>query len=182
MAVSSPTALPGASASAGSRSETVLAAALFGLLGIMLVPLPGWMLDMLLALNLAVTVLLLLITLGAKQPLDFSVFPSLLLILTLFRLTLNISTTRAILLHGEAGAIVRAFGDYVVQRNLLVGLVVFSILVIIQFIVVTKGAGRISEVAARFILDAMPGKQMAIDAELNAGAIDEPEARRRREH
>ena len=180
MAVSSPV-LPVISRF-GPRSEMVLAGALFGLIAILLVPLPGWILDMLLALNLAVTVLLLLITLGSKQPLDFSVFPSLLLILTLFRLTLNISTTRAILLHGEAGAIVRAFGDYVVQRNLLVGLVVFSILVIIQFIVVTKGAGRISEVAARFILDAMPGKQMAIDAELNAGGIDEPEARRRRDH
>lgn len=173
---------PSPLASLGARSESILAAALFGLIGILLVPMPGWMLDLLLALNLAVTVLLLLITLGAKQPLDFSVFPSMLLLLTLFRLTLNISTTRAILLHGEAGAIVRAFGDYVVQRNLLVGLVVFAILVIIQFIVVTKGAGRISEVAARFILDAMPGKQMAIDAELNAGAIAEPEARRRREH
>ena len=166
----------------GARSETVLAAALFGLIAILLIPLPGPILDLLLALNLAMTVLLLLITLGAKQPLDFSVFPSMLLLLTLFRLTLNIATTRSILLHGDGGAIVRAFGDYVVQRNLLVGLVVFAILVIIQFIVVTKGAGRISEVAARFILDAMPGKQMAIDAELNAGAIDEPEARRRREH
>jgi flagellar biosynthesis protein FlhA len=166
----------------GQRSEMVLAAGLFGLIGILLVPLPGWMLDLLLALNLALTVLLLLITLGAKQPLDFSVFPAVLLLLTLFRLTLNVSTTRAILLHGEAGGIVRAFGDYVVQRNLLVGLVVFGILVVIQFVVVTKGAGRISEVAARFILDAMPGKQMAIDAELNSGAIAEPEARRRREH
>jgi flagellar biosynthesis protein FlhA len=181
MAVSSPTPTQGI-ANFGPLSETILAGALFGLIAILLVPMPGWVLDLLLALNMAVTVLLLLITLGSKQPLDFSVFPSLLLILTLFRLTLNISTTRAILLHGEAGAIVRAFGDFVVQKNLLVGLVVFSILIIIQFIVVTKGAGRISEVAARFILDAMPGKQMAIDAELNAGAIDEPEARRRREH
>jgi flagellar biosynthesis protein FlhA len=166
----------------GQRSEMVMALSLFGMLGILLVPLPGPILDLFLALNLALTVLLLVITLGAKQPLDFSVFPSLLLLLTLLRLTLNVATTRAILLHGEAGSIVRAFGDYVVQRNLLVGLVVFGILVVIQFIVVTKGAGRISEVAARFILDAMPGKQMAIDAELNSGAIDEPEARRRREH
>jgi flagellar biosynthesis protein FlhA len=165
-----------------NRSETIMAVALVGLVAILLIPMPGPMLDFLLALNLAMTVLLLLITLSAKQPLDFAVFPSMLLLLTLFRLTLNVSTTRAILLHGEAGAIVRAFGDYVVQRNLLVGLVVFGILVVIQFVVVTKGAGRISEVAARFVLDAMPGKQMAIDAELNAGAIDEPEARRRREH
>ncbi len=166
----------------GQRSETMMAVALFGLLGILLIPLPGPIIDVLLALSLALTVLLLVITLGAKQPLDFSVFPSLLLLLTLFRLSLNVATTRSILLHGEAGSIVRAFGDYVVQRNLLVGLVVFGILVVIQFIVVTKGAGRISEVAARFILDAMPGKQMAIDAELNAGAIDEPEAKKRREH
>src|SRR5438105_826424 len=182
MAVTSPVSVQGSPSTFGPRSETILAGALFGLIAILIVPLPGWILDLLLALNLAVTVLLLLITLGSKQPLDFSVFPSLLLILTLVRLTLNISTTRAILLHGEAGAIVRAFGSYVVQGNLLVGLVVFSILIIIQFIVVTKGAGRISEVAARFILDAMPGKQMAIDAELNSGAIDEPEARRRRDH
>ncbi len=174
--------LPAPASLFGQRSEMILAAGLFGLVGILLVPLPGTILDMLLALNLALTVLLLLITIGAKQPLDFSVFPSVLLLLTLFRLTLNVSTTRAILLKGEAGAIVRAFGDYVVQGNLLVGLVVFGILVVIQFVVVTKGAGRISEVAARFILDAMPGKQMAIDAELNSGAIAEPEARRRREH
>jgi flagellar biosynthesis protein FlhA len=177
-----PSALPSPASLFGQRSEMVLAAGLFGLVGILLVPLPGSILDILLSLNLALTVLLLLITIGAKQPLDFSVFPSVLLLLTLFRLTLNVSTTRAILLNGEAGAIVRAFGDYVVQGNLLVGLVVFGILVVIQFVVVTKGAGRISEVAARFILDAMPGKQMAIDAELNSGAIAEPEARRRREH
>src|SRR5438445_13560854 len=176
------TTTPATATRFGPRSETVLAGALFGLIAILLIPLPGPFLDMLLALNLAFTVLLLLSTLGAKQPLDFSVFPSVLLLLTLFRLTLNVSTTRAILLSGEAGAIVRAFGDYVVQGNLLVGLVVFGILVVIQFVVVTKGAGRISEVAARFILDAMPGKQMAIDAELNYGAIAEPEARRRREH
>lgn len=166
----------------GQRSELVLAGSLFSLVAILLIPLPGPILDMLLALNLALTMLLLVITLSAKQPLDFAVFPSALLLLTLFRLTLNVSTTRAILLHGEAGTIVRAFGDYVVQRNLLVGLVVYGILVIIQFVVVTKGAGRISEVAARFILDAMPGKQMAIDAELNSGAISEPEARSKREH
>jgi flagellar biosynthesis protein FlhA len=166
----------------GQRSEIILAGGLFGLVAILLIPMPGAVLDVLLALNLGLTVMLLLITLAAKQPLDFAVFPSVLLLLTLFRLTLTVSTTRAILLHGDAGEIVRAFGDYVVQGHLLVGLVVFGILVVIQFVVVTKGAGRISEVAARFILDAMPGKQMAIDAELNAGAIDEPEARRRRDH
>src|SRR5438552_3062468 len=148
MASTSPTVIPVPLSRFGQRSEMVMAAALFGMLGILLVPLPGPILDLLLALNLALTVLLLVITLGAKQPLDFSVFPSLLLLLTLLRLTLNVATTRSILLNGAAGSIVRAFGDYVVQRNLLVGLVVFAILVVIQFIVVTKGAGRISEVAA----------------------------------
>jgi flagellar biosynthesis protein FlhA len=149
---------------------------------VLLVPLPPLLLDLLLALNLGLTVLLLLITLSATQPLDFSVFPSLLLLLTLLRLSLNVATTRLILLTGHAGTIVAAFGQYVVGGNLVVGLVIFLILVIIQFIVITKGAGRISEVAARFTLDAMPGKQMAIDAELNAGAIDEVEARKRRQH
>src|SRR5258708_7585339 len=175
-------ALPGLPSLLGQRSEMILAGGLFGLVAILLIPMPVAVLDMLLALILALPVMLLLTTLAAKQPLVFSVFPAVLLLLTLFRLALNVSTARAILLDGEAGDIVRAFGDYVVQGHLLVGLVVFGILVVIQFVVITKGAGRISEVAARFILDAMPGKQMAIDAELNAGAIDEPEARRRRDH
>jgi flagellar biosynthesis protein FlhA len=164
------------------RSELVLALALLGVLAVLLVPLPPLLLDLFLALNIGLTILLLLITLGATQPLDFSVFPSLLLLLTLFRLALNVATTRLILLTGHAGTIVAAFGNYVVGGSLVVGLVIFLILIIIQFVVITKGAGRISEVSARFILDAMPGKQMAIDAELNAGAIDEAEARRRRQH
>jgi flagellar biosynthesis protein FlhA len=180
MAAAAPLTLPVNSLK--QRSELVLALALLGVLGVLLVPLPPVLLDLLLALNLALTVLLLLITLSATQPLDFSVFPSLLLLLTLLRLALNVATTRLILLTGHAGAIVAAFGHYVVGGNLIVGLVVFLILIIIQFIVITKGAGRISEVSARFILDAMPGKQMAIDAELNAGAIDEIEARKRRTH
>lgn len=163
------------------RSELVLAIALLGILVVLLVPLPTFLLDMLLALNLALTVLLLLVTLSATKPLDFSVFPSVLLLMTLIRLSLNVATTRLILLKGAAGMIVAAFGDFVVGGNLVVGLVIFLILIIIQFIVITKGAGRISEVSARFTLDAMPGKQMAIDAELNSGAIDEPEARRRRQ-
>ncbi len=175
-----PANVPGAALA--QRSELVLAAALLGLLVVMLVPLPALLLDLLLALNLALTVLLILVTLGVKQPLDFSVFPSLLLLLTLFRLGLNVATTRLILLNGDAGMLVAAFGNFVVGGNLVVGVVVFLILVIIQFVVITRGAGRISEVAARFILDSMPGKQMAIDAELNAGAIDEAEARRRRQH
>jgi flagellar biosynthesis protein FlhA len=163
-----------------NRSELVLAIALLGLLVVFLVPLPTWMLDLLLTFSLSATVLLLLVTLTVRKPLDFSTFPSLLLLLTLFRLGLNVATTRLILLNGNAGEIVQAFGKFVVGGNLVVGLVIFAILVVIQFVVITKGAGRVSEVAARFTLDAMPGKQMAIDAEMNAGLIDEPEARRRR--
>jgi flagellar biosynthesis protein FlhA len=163
------------------HSEVLLSAGLLVVLGVMLVPLPPILLDMLLASNLALTVLLMLVTLNSRQALDLSVFPSLLLLLTLYRLALNIATTRLILLHGDAGKIVETFGGFVVGGNLIVGLVVFLILVIIQFIVITKGAGRISEVAARFTLDAMPGKQMAIDAELNAGILNEAEARRRRQ-
>lgn len=163
------------------QSETLLSLAMLIVLAVMLVPLPQWLLDLLLASNLGITTLLLLVTLSAKRALDLSVFPSLLLLLTLYRLSMNIATTRLILLEGDAGQIVTAFGNYVVGGNLVVGLVVFLILVVVQFMVITKGAGRISEVAARFTLDAMPGKQMAIDAELNAGSIDEKEARRRRD-
>ncbi|MFO0966559.1 MAG: flagellar biosynthesis protein FlhA [Gemmataceae bacterium] len=171
-----------APSSFAQRSEMALALALLGILVVLLVPLPPLLLDLLLAFNLALTVLLLLFTLSATQPLDFSVFPSLLLLFTLFRLSLNVATTRLILLSGHAGMIVAAFGNMVVGGNLVVGLVIFLILIIIQFVVITKGAGRISEVAARFTLDAMPGKQMAIDAELNAGLIDEAEAKKRRQH
>lgn len=147
---------------------------------VLIVPLPAFLLDMFLAMNLASAIMLLLVTLNAKRPLDVSVFPSLLLLMTLFRLALNVATTRLILIDGNAGRIVATFGDLVVGGSLIVGLVIFLILVTIQFIVITKGATRISEVNARFTLDAMPGKQMAIDAELNVGAIDEKEARKRR--
>ena len=147
---------------------------------VLIVPLPAFLLDSFLAANLAIAILLLLTTLNAKRPLDVSVFPSLLLLMTLYRLALNVATTRLILLDGNAGKIVDAFGDLVVGGNLIVGCVVFLILVIIQFIVITKGATRISEVNARFTLDSLPGKQMAIDAELNVGAIDEKEAKQRR--
>ena len=164
------------------RSELALSLALLGVLVVLLVPLPPLLLDLLLAVNLSLTILVLLVTLSARQALDFSVFPSLLLLLTLLRLALNVATTRLILLHGSAGAIVATFGGFVVGGNLIVGLVIFLILVIIQFVVITKGAGRVSEVSARFTLDALPGKQVAIDAELNSGAIDETEARRRRQH
>src|SRR5581483_8585095 len=151
------------------QSEVILSVATLGLLVILLVPLPTMLLDLLLAFSLGVSILLLLVTLSVKQALEFSVFPSLLLLLTLFRLTLNVATTRLILLNGEAGKIVHTFGSIVIGGSLVIGLVVFLILIIIQFIVITRGAGRVSEVAARFTLDAMPGKQMAIDAELNAG-------------
>ncbi len=162
------------------RSDTMLSVALLAVIVVLLVPLPSMVLDMLLAFNLSLSILLLLITLGARQPLEVSIFPSLLLLLTLYRLSLNVATTRLILLNGDAGKIVSTFGGFVVGGSLTVGIVIFLILVIIQFIVITKGASRISEVNARFVLDAMPGKQMAIDAELNSGAIDEQEAKEKR--
>ena len=162
------------------RSETWLSASFLVTLIVLIVPLPPFLLDMLIAANLASAILLLLITLNAKRPLDVSVFPSLLLLMTLFRLSLNVATTRLILLDSNAGKIVDTFGGMVVGGNLIVGCVIFLILVTIQFIVITKGATRISEVNARFTLDAMPGKQMAIDAELNVGAINEKEAQDRR--
>lgn len=164
-----------------AKSETMLPIGLLGVLVIMLIPLPGYALDLLLAGNLSITILLLLVTMGAKRALDLSVFPSLLLLLTLYRLSLNVATTRSILLSASSGKLVEAFGNFVVGGDLVVGLVIFLILVVIQFVVITKGAGRISEVAARFTLDALPGKQMSIDAELNAGAIDEKVAKQRRE-
>jgi flagellar biosynthesis protein FlhA len=163
-----------------ARSELLLSFALLGLLVVFLVPLPTFLLSLLLAFNIGATILLLLITLTVRQPLDFSTFPSLLLLLTLYRLALNVATTRLILLNADAGGVVEAFGKIVVGGNLVVGLVIFLILIVIQFVVITKGAGRVSEVAARFTLDSMPGKQMAIDAEMNAGLIDEAEAKRRR--
>jgi len=147
----------------------------------LIIPLPTWLLSILLLINISLALSVLLITMNIKEPLEFSVFPTLLLLLTLFRLGLNVSTTRAILTHGDAGGVVETFGSFVVGGNVLVGLVVFIILVIINFIVITKGSERVSEVAARFTLDAMPGKQMAIDADLNAGMISEAEARVRRE-
>ncbi|MBN1103957.1 MAG: flagellar biosynthesis protein FlhA [Deltaproteobacteria bacterium] len=156
-----------------------------GILMVMIIPLPTGVLDILLALNITLSILILLLTLYATRPLDFSVFPSLLLVTTLYRLSLNIASTRLILLNGHggplaAGKIIKGFGDFVVGGNPAVGMVVFVILVIINFVVITKGSGRIAEVAARFTLDAMPGKQMSIDADLNAGLIDEKDARTRR--
>jgi flagellar biosynthesis protein FlhA len=165
---------------ASQRSELIFPLAVMALIVVLILPLPTALLDVLLTLNLSITVLLLLVTLGVGQPLELSVFPSALLVLTLARLSLNVATTRLILLQADAGRIVETFGNFVVGGNLVVGLVVFLILVVIQFVVITKGATRISEVGARFVLDAMPGKQMAIDADLNAGAINDGEAKRRR--
>ncbi|MCY2989206.1 MAG: flagellar biosynthesis protein FlhA [Planctomycetota bacterium] len=164
------------------RSEWVLPLAVMVLLAVLVVPLPTPLLDLMLSVNLALTLLLLLVVLGVKQPLEISVFPSVLLFMTLARLALNVATTRLVLLQADAGKIVATFGSFVVGGNLVVGLVVFLILIVIQFVVITKGATRVSEVAARFILDAMPGKQMAIDADLNAGTINDVDARRQRVH
>jgi flagellar biosynthesis protein FlhA len=162
------------------NGDLLLTGALFGTILLMIVPVAPFLLDGLLAISIALSLLILLVILYVKEPADFTGFPTLLLFVTLFRLALNIATTRLILIDGYAGHIIQAFGDFVVQGNYVVGFVVFGILVIINFIVITKGAGRIAEVAARFTLDAMPGKQMAIDAELNAGVINEADARSRR--
>lgn len=154
---------------------------LFGIVGLLVLPVPPMFMDLLLAANIAISLLILLVIVYVREPSEFSVFPSILLGTTLFRLGLNVASTRLILLDGYAGNVIDAFGSFVVRGNFIVGTVVFLILVIINFVVITKGAGRIAEVAARFTLDAMPGKQMSIDAELNAGVIDEVTAGRRRE-
>ena len=157
-----------------------LVAALFGTILVLIMPVVPFMLDLLLTISIAASLLVLLVILYLRQPADFTGFPTLLLFITLYRLALNVASTRLILLNGYAGHIIQAFGNFVVHGNYVVGMVVFLILVLINFIVITKGAGRIAEVAARFTLDALPGKQMAIDAELNAGLINESEARDRR--
>ncbi|MGY3185428.1 flagellar biosynthesis protein FlhA [Lysinibacillus sp. TE18511] len=151
------------------------------IVAMLIIPLPPWMLSFLIVINITLGIIVLLTAMSMKEALDFSIFPSVILLLTLFRLGLSVSTTRAILANGDAGSVVETFGDFVVGGNVLVGLVVFLILVLIQFIVITKGAERVAEVAARFTLDAMPGKQMSIDADLNAGVISEREARERRD-
>mgnify|MGYP000913121769 CR=1 FL=1 len=165
----------------GKNSDILLAFGLIFMLGLLLIPLPAYMLDFLLALNITLAVLVLIVSLYIQSPLDISVFPGLLLITTLFRLGLNISSTRLILIDGYAGQVIESFGSFVVGGNYVVGFVIFIILIVIQFIVIVKGSGRISEVAARFTLDAMPGKQMAIDADLNTGLISEADARKRRD-
>jgi flagellar biosynthesis protein FlhA len=146
----------------------------------LVVPMPAAVMDLLIGLNLAVSLLILLVAMQIRKPLDFAVFPSLLLIATLFRLALNVSSTRLVLTDGYAGKVIEAFGHIVIAGSLVVGLVIFVILTVVQFVVITNGAGRVAEVGARFTLDAMPGKQMAIDADLNAGLINEAQARKRR--
>lgn len=162
------------------HSDLLVAFAVIFIVIMMIIPLPDWLLSLLIVINVTSALIILLVSMYNLEPLDFSVFPSLLLIMTLFRLAINISSTRLILLHGYAGEVVEQFGNFVVGGNPIVGLIVFLILVIIQFIVITKGAERVAEVAARFTLDAMPGKQMAIDADLSAGLISDSEARQRR--
>ena len=169
-----------------NNSDLAVAIGLLLILSVMIVPIPPMLLDLLLALTLSLSIVILLVSVYTKKPLDFSTFPSILLVMTLFRLSLNVASTRNILLRGggegteAAGEIIRSFGEFVVEGNYVVGIIVFIILVIINFMVITKGAGRVAEVAARFTLDAMPGKQMAIDADLNAGLIDDNEAKVRR--
>ncbi len=163
------------------NSDILLAIGVIMILVVMIFPMPTMIMDMLLAMNLAIALLILMVSMYLLKPLQFSVFPGLLLIITLFRLSLNVASTRLILGNAYAGKIIMAFGEFVVQGNYVVGFIIFLILVIINFVVITKGAGRVAEVAARFTLDSMPGKQMAIDADLNAGLIDEGSARKRRE-
>lgn len=168
------------------RSDVLVSMGLVMILLVMIIPMPPLLLDLFLALNITVALMILIITLYVEKSLEFSIFPTVLLITTLFRLSLNVASTRLILLNGEtgefaAGKVIQSFGQFVVGGNYVVGIVIFLILVVINFIVITKGAGRVAEVSARFTLDAMPGKQMAIDADLNAGLINEEKARSRRE-
>src|SRR4051812_24046212 len=168
------------------HGDMALALGVVSILLVLLMPIPAWLIDILLAVSISFSILILLVSLLIQKPLDFSSFPTVLLIATLLRLALNLATTRLILSHGNegpaaAGAVIQAFGNLVMSGNFLIGVIVFAILVIVNFVVITKGSGRIAEVAARFSLDAMPGKQMAIDADLSAGLIDEKVARERRQ-
>src|SRR6266446_8785761 len=158
---------------------------IFMVLAMMIIPLPPFLLDLLFTFNIALALVVMMAAAYTRRPLDFATFPTVLLLTTLMRLSLNVASTRAVLTQGHtgpaaAGKVIESFGHFVIGGNFAVGLIVFSILVVINFVVVTKGAGRIAEVAARFTLDAMPGKQMAIDADLNAGLINEKEAKKRR--
>jgi flagellar biosynthesis protein FlhA len=178
--MSSTPAPPGAISRIMRHSDLLAAVGIMVVVAMLIVPLPPALLDLFITINIAGAIATVVATLYVKKALDISVFPTLLLLSTIFRLAINVSVTRLVLSEGEAGAVVHAFGEFVIAGNLVVGLVVFIILVVIQFVVVTNGAGRVAEVAARFTLDAMPGKQMAIDADLNAGQITEEQARARR--
>ncbi|MEJ2157583.1 MAG: flagellar biosynthesis protein FlhA [Desulfobacteraceae bacterium] len=177
---------PGRFGFLNKNSDVMMGFTAMCILMVMIIPIPAMLLDLFLTFNITFAIVILLVGMYVMRPLEFSAFPSILLLATLFRLALNIASTRLILLHGNegiqaAGGVIKAFGSFVVGGNYVVGLIVFIILVVINFVVITKGAGRIAEVAARFTLDAMPGKQMSIDADLNAGLIDDDEARRRRQ-
>ena len=160
--------------------DIVVAVAFVFIVVIIIIPIHPLLLDMLLVINITISLLIILVSLFVTEILQLATFPSVLLIATLFRLALNISSTRLILTHARAGEVINAFGEFVVGGNYVVGLVIFIIITVVQFVVITSGAGRIAEVAARFTLDAMPGKQMSIDADFNAGLIDDAEARQRR--
>ncbi|HEX2581370.1 MAG TPA: flagellar biosynthesis protein FlhA [Dongiaceae bacterium] len=167
------------------RGEIALALGLIGILTVLILPMPAWLLDLALALSISAAVLILMVVIFIEKPLDFSTFPTVLLMVTMLRLSLNLASTRLILAHGHegtaaAGKVIQAFGGFIMGGNYVIGLIVFAILILVNFIVITKGSGRIAEVSARFSLDAMPGKQMAVDADLSAGLIDEKEARQRR--
>jgi flagellar biosynthesis protein FlhA len=162
------------------NTDLLLITGIFGTVFLLVMPIPPFLMDLLLAASIGIALMILLLTLYVRDPSEFSAFPTILLAVTLYRLGLNVASTRLILLDGYAGQVINSFGNFVVRGNFIVGFVVFAILVVINFIVITKGSGRIAEVAARFTLDSMPGKQMSIDAELNAGSINEQEANRRR--
>src|SRR5215472_9935537 len=184
-APTTPAALFGKISATLRRGEIALALAVVAILVVLILPMPTWLLDISLALSITFSVLILMTALFIQRPLEFSTFPTVLLISTMLRLSLNLASTRLILAHGHEGAsaaghVIEAFGNFVMGGNFIIGIIVFTILVMVNFVVITKGSGRIAEVAARFNLDAMPGKQMAIDADLSAGLIDEKEARRRR--
>ncbi len=167
------------------RGEIALALTVVAILTVLILPMPTWLLDISLALSMTLSVLVLMVALFIDRPLEFSSFPTVLLMSTMLRLALNLASTRLILSHGHegtaaAGHVIQAFGNFVMSGNFVIGVIVFTILVVVNFVVITKGSGRIAEVAARFSLDSMPGKQMAIDADLSAGLIDETKARKRR--
>ena len=167
------------------NGEIALAIGILAILVVLLLPLPPWLLDLALSFSITFAILILMTSVFIRKPLEFSSFPTVLLISTMLRVALNLASTRLILAHGKegtaaAGLVIQAFGRLITQGNFVIGIIVFAILIIVNFIVITKGAGRIAEVAARFTLDAMPGKQMAVDADLSAGLINETEARERR--